>query len=69
MTITHSVKCGRCGANAEPLYIDQCFAAPRGWLSVSYSIVDKNGAYVVVEDRHACSDCAQGVLDALNKAV
>jgi ribosomal protein S27AE len=68
MSFKHSVSCGRCGVETLAVDSSEGWRPPRGWLSISYSVVSDKGTYTVFENRHACSDCAQGVVDALGKA-
>ena len=73
MSIKHTVSCACCQAEAEARPIHDPNATvrwnpPYEWLSIHYNLVGPNGAYRVLEDRHACPNCAQDVLDALAEA-
>jgi ribosomal protein L37AE/L43A len=67
--IKHIVTCKSCGKETEAQYSgNRTYDAPYGWLTVSYVRWTSKGLTDRVEDHHACPDCAEGVLKALDEA-
>ena len=71
--LKHLVQCEPCKKEVEasfaPSQPGSGFVAPYGWLTVNYSLVNKDGSYVTNEHRHACPDCAAKVVNVLDSVL